>query len=106
MHADDLASACIFLMERHRACDIGELVNIGTGVDLTIRELAELVKRVVGFDGALSFDASKPDGTPRKLLDISLLSRLGWRAQVALEDGIARSYADFLNRSASVEITA
>ena len=99
MHADDLASACIFLMERHRACDIGELVNIGTGVDLTIRELAELVKRVVGFDGALSFDASKPDGTPRKLLDVSRLAKLGWRARTSLEDGIKLAYRAYLSES-------
>ena len=73
------------------------LVNIGCGEDLTIRELAELVRDVVGFTGSLGFDASKPDGTMRKLLDVSLINGIGWKATTALKDGISRSYAEFLN---------
>jgi len=76
----------------------GPLVNIGTGTDVTIRELAETVVQVVGFEGDLTFDTSKPDGTPRKLMDVSRLADLGWRARTSLRDGIALAYADFLNR--------
>lgn len=90
IYVDDLADACVFLMETGFH---GDLINIGTGVDLTIRELAETVARVVGFEGELVFDASKPDGTPRKLLDSGQLARLGWTASTSLEDGIALSYA-------------
>jgi GDP-L-fucose synthase len=90
LYVDDLADACVHLM--NIGYD-GPLVNIGTGEDVTIRELAETIKKVVGFDGELVFDASKPDGTPRKLLDVSRAAALGWRAQVALADGIARAYA-------------
>jgi len=96
MHADDLAGACLFLMERASAKDIGELINVGTGLDLSIAELARLVGAVVGFEGDLVFDSSKPDGTPRKLLDVSKLARLGWRAQISLELGIREAYEDFL----------
>ena len=76
----------------------GSLLNIGTGVDQTIRELAEAVLEVVGFQGELEFDSSKPDGTPRKLLDVSALHALGWKARTSLKDGIAKSYKDFLAR--------
>ncbi|WP_157263645.1 GDP-L-fucose synthase family protein [Azohydromonas aeria] len=89
LYVDDLADACVHLMER--GWD-GELVNIGTGEDVTIRELAETVMRVVGFEGRIVFDASKPDGTPRKLLDVSRLAALGWRARTKLEDGIRLAY--------------
>jgi GDP-L-fucose synthase len=89
LYVDDLADACVHLMER--GWD-GELVNIGTGEDVTIRELAETVMRVVGFEGRIVFDASKPDGTPRKLLDVSRLAALGWRARTALEEGIRLAY--------------
>jgi GDP-L-fucose synthase len=89
LYVDDLADACVHLMER--GWD-GELVNIGTGEDVTIRELAETVMRVVGFEGRIVFDASKPDGTPRKLLDVSRLASLGWRASTKLEDGIRLAY--------------
>ena len=101
MHADDLADACVFLMERHDAKDLGEFVNVGSGTETTIRELAELVREVVGFGGRLAFDASKPDGTPRKLLDVSRLAALGWRAQVDLRAGIASTYAEYRARPAS-----
>ncbi len=95
LYADDLADACVFLMQQGYD---GPLVNIGTGTDVTIRELAETVVKVVGFQGDLSFDASKPDGTPRKLMDVSRLHGLGWQARTGLEDGIALAYRDFLAR--------
>lgn len=97
LNADDLADACVFLMESGYA---GPLLNIGTGEDLTIRELAETVCRVVGFTGRLVLDTSKPDGTPRKLLDVSKLANLGWKARIGLEDGIAAAYRDFLKSAA------
>jgi GDP-L-fucose synthase len=96
LYVDDLADACVFLMEQ----GIGEgLFNIGTGKDVTIRELAELVMSVVGFQGEIVFDASKPDGTPRKLLNVDRMRELGWQAKTSLRDGIAKAYADFLNNS-------
>jgi len=90
LYVDDLADACVYLMETGYA---GDLINIGTGVDVTIRELAETVMKTVGYEGTIRFDASKPDGTPRKLLDVSRLSRLGWKASTSLQDGIRRAYA-------------
>jgi GDP-L-fucose synthase len=90
LYVEDLADACVFLMER--GCD-GGLLNVGTGQDVTIRELAETVMQVVGFRGRIVYDRSKPDGTPRKLLDISRLSALGWRARTGLREGIERAYA-------------
>jgi len=98
LYADDLADACVHLMETGYD---GPLVNIGTGSDLTIRALAEMVCRVVGFQGDLVFDASKPDGTPRKLMDVSRLASLGWKAPTSLEAGIALAYRDFLARQVS-----
>jgi GDP-L-fucose synthase len=89
---DDLADACVFVM-KHYSGD--EFVNVGTGEDITIAEFARVVAEVVGYTGALSFDASRPDGAPRKLLDISKLSALGWRAKTPLRDGLAVTYADF-----------
>jgi GDP-L-fucose synthase len=94
LYVDDLADACVFLMERGDGDDdLVSLVNVGTGVDVTIAELAELVMDVVGFTGRVVYDRSKPDGTPRKLLDVSRLSQRGWRARTSLRDGIARAYA-------------
>ena len=85
--------------ERHLCSGIDDgLFNVGTGVDVTIRELAETVMSVVGFRGEIVFDANKPDGTPRKLLNVDRLSALGWTATTTLRDGIARAYADFLER--------
>ncbi|MYX32321.1 MULTISPECIES: GDP-L-fucose synthase [unclassified Streptomyces] len=89
LHVDDLAAACAVLL---RAYDGEEPVNIGCGDDLTIRELAETVREVTGYEGAVAWDTSKPDGTPRKLLDISRLSALGWKPQIPLRDGIAATY--------------
>ena len=100
MHSDDLASACAFALERLNASDIGECINVGTGIDLTIRELAETVCAVVGFTGRLVFDTTKPDGTPRKVLDVSAMQRLGWTAQIPLDRGIRDAYDDFLTRYA------
>ena len=96
--SDDMADACVFLMERFEAKDLGEFINIGVGYDLTIREVVEMVAKVVGFNGALMFDASKPDGTPRKLVDSGRLIALGWKPQVALEDGLRAAYQDFLRQ--------
>jgi GDP-L-fucose synthase len=92
LHVDDLASACLFLLEKY---DSPEIINIGTGTDLTIRELAELICDVVGFEGELVFDSSKPDGTPRKLLDVSKINSLGWKATIPLREGIAQTYEWF-----------
>ncbi|MDP3467547.1 MAG: GDP-L-fucose synthase [Daejeonella sp.] len=97
LFADDLADACFFLMQNYNDT---ELINIGTGQDLTIGELAHLVKEVVGFKGDLVYDFSKPDGTPRKLLDVTKLHNLGWKHTTFLEDGLKLAYADYLrNRS-------
>ena len=93
LHVDDMARACVFLMEHE---DIGEgMFNVGTGTDVTIRELAETVMRVGGFRGRIVFDAGKPDGTPRKLLDVSRLKALGWSARIGLRDGIAATFEDY-----------
>ena len=89
LYVDDLADACVHLMERGYD---GPLVNIGTGTDVTIRELAETVMDVIGFQGRITFDATKPDGTPRKLLDVSRLAGLGWKARTGLRDGIRLAY--------------
>ncbi len=93
MHVDDLAAAAVFLLE-HYADELP--INIGTGSDVSIRELAETIARVVGFAGRLEYDRSKPDGTPRKLLDVSRLEKLGWHASIELEDGIRATYAWYL----------
>jgi GDP-L-fucose synthase len=98
LYSDDLADACVFLMREHDAAGLGETINVGTGTDLTIRELAATVARVVGFDGTLAFDRTKPDGTPQKLLDVSRLAALGWRARTDLETGIRLAYDDYLAR--------
>jgi GDP-L-fucose synthase len=98
LHVDDLASAALFLMEHY---DESEIVNVGTGSDITIADLAGLIQRTTGFQGKLIFDTSKPDGTPRKLLDVSRLNHLGWRASIALEDGIESTYRWFVENSAA-----
>jgi GDP-L-fucose synthase len=92
LHVDDLADACVFVMEHY---DGDQALNVGVGSEVTIRELAELVQRTVGYRGQLRFDPSKPDGTPRKLLDVSRLSALGWTARIPLERGLAETYAWF-----------
>ena len=98
LHVDDLADACVHLM--HSSYD-GPLLNVGTGEDVTIRELAESVMQVVGFNGRIVFDSSKPDGTPRKLLDVSRMTALGWRARTELREGIASAYTDFRRSTVS-----
>ena len=113
LYSDDMADACVFLMNRpddefnrllwpagspRESVDSGlaPFINIGAGIDLTIRELAECVRETVSFAGTIVFDTSKPDGTPRKLLDVSRLNALGWRANLSLQDGLKRAYQDFM----------
>ena len=97
LHVDDCASACLFLLEKY---DSPEIINVGCGKDVTIRELAELICDVVGFEGDLTWDKTKPDGTPRKLLDVSKLRELGWAPGISLRDGISRTYDWFLKNVA------
>ncbi|MGI9089269.1 MAG: GDP-L-fucose synthase [Chthoniobacterales bacterium] len=100
LHVDDMADACVFLLQNY---DSPEIINVGCGEDISIRQLVELICEVVGFHGALTFDASKPDGTPRKLLDVAKLTALGWQPRIPLREGIARTYEWFLqNQSAPV----
>lgn len=89
LHVDDLADACYYLMDHYNE---EGLVNIGVGSDIAIKELAELIKEIVGYEGAIKFDTSKPDGTPRKLMDVSKLNQLGWKAKISLKDGITSVY--------------
>lgn len=96
LHVDDLADACVFLMDRY---DGDGLVNVGVGEDLSIRELAELLCKVVGYKGRLRFDPSKPDGTPRKLLDVSRINSLGWKAKISLREGLEQTYAWYLRHA-------
>ena len=103
LHVDDLASACIYFMQRSvsdfkRDGSVLPLLNIGVGQDQTIQDLAQMVMKAVGFQGVIEFDPSKPDGTPRKLLDVSRANGLGWRAEIPLNQGIANAYEDFLSR--------
>ena len=93
LHADDLAEACLYLMENYNE---KELVNVGTGEDVTIKELALIVQQIVGFEGEIIWDTSRPDGTPRKLMDVSKLHALGWKHQIQLKEGIQMAYQDFL----------
>jgi GDP-L-fucose synthase len=99
MHVDDLAGACLFLMQNYNEA---QFVNVGTGVDVSIKELALLIKKVVGFEGELTFNTDKPDGTPRKLMDVSLLNSLGYTARISLEEGIRSTYQDFLAAYADI----
>jgi len=91
LHVDDLADACFYLLQNYSGL---ELVNVGFGDDLSIKELAEMVKEIVGFDGELKFDTGKPDGTPRKLMDVSKLEKIGWKAKIGLREGIAKVYEE------------
>jgi len=106
LHVDDMAAACVFLLEletdvyRRQTQPMLSHINVGSGVDCTIRELAETMARVTGFTGQLQFDASKPDGTPRKLMEVSRLAGLGWRATIGLEDGLRDAYRWFLDHQA------
>jgi len=100
LYVDDLADACLFLMEHYSG---NETVNVGTGKELSIKELAYLMKKVIGYEGSIDFDTSKPDGTPRKLLDVSKLEKLGWTYKTELEDGIRLAYEDFLSHNGRSE---
>lgn len=95
LYVDDLADACVFLMNNYNGSDI---VNIGTGEDVTIRELAETISDVMGFDGEIQWDAAKPDGTPRKLLDVSKIQGIGWKSKVGLKEGITETYKWYLEQ--------
>ena len=97
LHVDDCASACLFLLEKY---DSPEIINVGSGEDVTVRELAELICDIVGFDGDLTWDETKPDGTPRKLLDVSKLRTLGWQPTIPLRQGITQTYDWFLKNVA------
>ncbi len=99
LHVDDLADAALFLMDNY---DSGEIVNVGFGQDLTIRELAGLIAQITGFTGRIVFDPSRPDGTPRKLLDVSRLNELGWKARIPLEEGIRATYEWFVEQESLV----
>ncbi|WP_199620953.1 GDP-L-fucose synthase [Paenibacillus alkalitolerans] len=94
LHSDDLADACVYLMNTY---EDNEIVNIGVGEDISIRELADKIKEVVGYEGRIQYDTSKPDGTPRKLVDVTRLTRLGWKASITLEEGLTATYQWFLN---------
>ncbi len=98
LHVDDLADACLFLANRYSD---SHPINVGTGKDITIHDLATKIAQVVGFEGEITFDSTKPDGTPRKLLDVSKLSALGWTAKIDLDDGLKNAYQDFLTREIS-----
>jgi GDP-L-fucose synthase len=103
LHVDDLADACVFLLQRYSGDDH---VNVGSGQEISIRELAETVARVVGFEGGFTFDPSKPDGTPRKLLDVSRLTSLGWSARIGLEEGVRDAYLWFRENQADARLGA
>lgn len=100
LYVDDLADACLFLMNHYSG---NETVNLGTGKELSIRELTELTAQIVGYEGAIYWDTTKPDGTPRKLLDVSKLENIGWKYQVELEEGIKLAYEDFLHNPMRAE---
>ncbi len=108
LHVDDMAAACVHVMELDKAIysehtqPMMTHINVGTGVDCTIRELAETMKQVVGFEGKIEFDTTKPDGTPRKLMDVTRLERLGWKASVSLQDGLGMTYRWFLEHAAEL----
>ena len=101
LHVDDLADATVLLLERY---DAESIINVGCGTDVTIKELAETVSAVVGYEGRLEFDTTKPDGTPRKLLDVSKISALGWRPRIALPAGIEQVYDWFRQNAASLRL--
>jgi GDP-L-fucose synthase len=103
LHVDDLADACAFLL---RQANPPDWVNVGTGTDVTIKELTEIVADVTGFQGRIVWDTSKPDGTPRKLMDVSRLTALGWQARIGLRDGVAKTYASFLAEKAAGTLRA
>ena len=104
LFADDLADACVYLMQNFDAIDLGEFVNIGTGKDLRIKEYAQIVKDVIGFKGEIAWDTSKPDGTPRKLSDVSRIKKLGWEAKTSFEEGLKKVYEDYINHTLEINL--
>lgn len=96
LYVDDMADACVYLMEHCDYKDIGEVINIGTGQDIQLKELAELIRKTVGFAGAVEYDRTHPDGTPKKLLDVSRMDSLGWKARISLEEGITLEYKRYI----------
>lgn len=100
LYSDDLADAVVYLLENKNFVDIGEFVNIGSGSEVSIRQLSETIARIVGYTGKVSWDTTKPNGTPRKLMDSGRLTALGWKPRVGLEEGIHNAYSDFLSRYA------
>ena len=103
LYADDLADALILLLQKYDAADIGEIINIGAGKDITIKELAHLIAEVIGYRGGFTWDTSKPNGTPRKLLDVSKITALGWKAETGLKEGIELAYRDYLKNRSSTD---
>lgn len=103
LHVDDLADALVYLMRNYDARDIGEFVNIGTGKDLTIRDLADLIKGIVEYPGEILWDSSKPDGTPQKLLDLRRIEQLGWKARVGLKEGIRNTYRWYMENISNLK---
>ena len=101
LHADDLGRACLFLLENY---DDNVAINVGVGQDISIKELAELIRTTVGYQGNVTWDSSKPDGTPRKLLDVSLITNLGWKPEISLEDGIRSTYSWYLDNAATTSV--
>ena len=95
LHVEDLADACLFLMDNYNG---DEIINIGAGKEITVRDLADLIKEVVGFEGSTNNNSSKPDGTPRKLLDVNRLGSLGWHSTISLKEGIERTYVWYLKK--------
>ena len=101
IYSDDIADACVFMMEKLSADEIGEFINTGVGKDISLSELAHLIAEIIGYNGKIVFDDSKPDGAPKKLLDVSHLKRLGWQSKVKLREGINRVYHSFLEEIAT-----
>ena len=97
LYVDDLAEACILLMEHYNYKEIGEFINIGTGTDVKLKTLAEIIKEIVGFSGGMKYDTSKPDGMERKLLDVSRIKALGWEAKTNLESGLRNIYKWYIS---------
>ena len=95
LHVEDMAEACVFLTENFSYNQIGEFVNLGTGIDISIKDLALTIQEIVGFKGEIVFDATKPDGTPRKLLDVSRINNLGWEAAISLEEGVKKVIKEY-----------
>ncbi|TAG63162.1 MAG: GDP-L-fucose synthase, partial [Runella slithyformis] len=101
LHADDLADACLFLMQNY---DEEPFLNIGVGIDISIKNLAELIQQIVGYEGGIEWNTSKPNGTPRKLMDVSKLHNMGWKHQYSLENGIKAAYQDFLSKEVEYSV--